>query len=125
MKTDPVTVTPSLSVAQLVEDYIYKYHYKMFPIVEDTDRLVGCVTTKQVKEIPREEWNDRKLGEIAAQCSAENTIGPQVDAMKAISLMNKSGLSRLMVTEGNRLVGVIALKNMLKFPALKVELEEM
>ena len=60
MKTDPVTVTPSLSVAQLVDDYIYKYHYKMFPIVEDTDRLVGCVTTKQVKEIPREEWGPAK-----------------------------------------------------------------
>ncbi len=124
MKTDPVTVSPSLSVAQLVEDYIYKYHYKMFPVVEDTDRLIGCVTTKKVKEIPREEWTHRKLGEIVAQCSAENTIGPQVDAMKALSLMSKSGLSRLMVIEGNRLVGVIALKDMLKFFSLKVELEE-
>ncbi|OGP88369.1 MAG: peptidase M50 [Deltaproteobacteria bacterium RBG_16_48_10] len=124
MKTDPVTVPPSLSVAQLVEDYIYKYHYKMFPVVEDTNRLLGCVTTKQVKEIPREEWGQKKVGEIAAQCSGENTIGPQVDAMKALSLMSKSGLSRLMVTEGNRLVGVIALKDMLKFLSLKVELEE-
>jgi Zn-dependent protease len=124
MKTDPVTVTPSISIAQLVEGYIYKYHYKMFPVVEDTNRLLGCVTTKQVKEIPREEWGQRRVGEIAAQCSAENTIGPQVDAMKALSLMSKSGLSRLMVTEGNRLVGVIALKDMLKFLALKVELEE-
>ncbi|NWF94257.1 MAG: site-2 protease family protein [Syntrophaceae bacterium] len=124
MKTDPVTVTPSLSIAQLVEDYIYKYHYKMFPVVEDTNRLLGCVTTKQVKEIPREEWAQRRVGEIAAQCSGENTIGPEVDAIKALSLMSKSGLSRLMVTEGNRLVGVIALKDMLKFLALKVELEE-
>jgi Zn-dependent protease/predicted transcriptional regulator len=124
MKTDPVTVPPSLSVAQLVEDYIYKYHYKMFPIVEDRDRLVGCVTTKQVKEIPREEWSHRNVKEIAAQCSDENTIGPQVDAMKALSIMSKKGTSRLMVTEGNRLLGVIALKDLLKFFALKVELEE-
>jgi predicted transcriptional regulator len=124
MKTDPVTVTPSLSVIQLVEDYIYKYHYKMFPIVEDTDRLIGCVTTKQVKEIPQEEWGQRRIGEIAAQCSAENTIGPHVDAMKALSTMSKTGASRLMVTEGNRLVGVIALKDMLKFLSLKIELEE-
>jgi Zn-dependent protease/CBS domain-containing protein len=124
MKTDLVTVAPSTSIAQLVEDYIYKYHHKMFPVVEDSDRLFGCVTTKQVKEIPREEWGQRKVGEIAAQCSAENTIGPQVDAMKALSLMSRTGASRLMVTEGNRLVGVIALKDMLKFLALKVELEE-
>jgi Zn-dependent protease/predicted transcriptional regulator len=124
MKTDPVTVTPSRSVEQLVQDYIYKYHYKMFPIVEDRDRLVGCVTTKQVKEIPREEWRQRRVGEIATQCSAESAIDPGVDAMKALSIMNKTGNSRLMVTEGNRLVGVIALKDMLRFLALKVELEE-
>jgi predicted transcriptional regulator len=124
MKTDPVTVTPDLSVEQLVEDYIYKHHYKMFPVVEDTDKLVGCVTTKQVKEIPQEEWRQRKVGEIAIQCSDENTIGPQVDAMRALSSMSKTGTSRLMVTEGNRLLGIIALKDLLKFFALKVELEE-
>jgi Zn-dependent protease/CBS domain-containing protein len=124
MKTDPVTVTPSRSVEQLVQDYIYKYHYKMFPIVEDTGRLIGCVSTKQVREIPREEWGQRRVGEIATQCSAENTVGPQVDAMKALSLMSKSGLSRLMVTEKDRLLGIITLKDLLKFFALKVELEE-
>jgi Zn-dependent protease/CBS domain-containing protein len=124
MKTDPVTVRPSLSVQQLVEDYVYKYHYKMFPIVEDTDRLIGCVTTKQVKEIPREEWGQRRVGEIATQCSVENTIDPQVDAMKALSIMSKTGTSRLMVIEGNRLLGIIALKDLLKFFSLKVELEE-
>jgi hypothetical protein len=28
MKTDPVTVSPSVSLGHLVEDYIYKYHFK-------------------------------------------------------------------------------------------------
>lgn len=124
MKTDPVTVTPSLSVEELVEDYIYRNHHKMYPVVQDTDRLIGCVTTKQVKEIPREKWRQTKVGEVASQCSAENTIGPQVDAMKALSIMSKTGTSRLMVTEKNRLLGIIALKDLLKFFALKVELEE-
>jgi Zn-dependent protease len=124
MKTDPVTVTPSLSVEQLVEDYIYKHHYKMFPVVEDTDTLVGCVTTKQVKEIPREEWGRRKVGQIATECSSENTVDPQLDAIKALSIMSKTGASRLMVTQGNRLLGIIALKDLLRFFALKIELEE-
>ena len=123
MKTDPVTVTPSLSVAEFTEDYIYKYHYKMFPVVEDTDRLIGCATTKQVKEVPREEWGQRNVGEIAVQCSSENTIGPRADAIKALSTMSRTGASRLMVTDGNRLVGIIALKDLLKFLALRIELE--
>lgn len=124
MKTDPVTVSPALSLDQLVEDYIYKYHFKMFPVVEDTYRILGCVTTKQVKEIPREEWRQKTVGEVAAQCSPDNTIEPQADAMKALSLMNRTGNSRLMVVEGGRLVGIISLKDMLELLSLKVELGE-
>jgi Zn-dependent protease/predicted transcriptional regulator len=124
MKTDPVTVSPSVSLEQLVEDYVYKYHFKMFPVVEDSDRLLGCVTTKQVKEIPRQDWGRKTVGEVASQCSPENTIEPQADAMKAISIMNRTGNSRLMVVEGGHLVGIIALKDLLELLSLKVELED-
>ncbi|MFH0925788.1 MAG: site-2 protease family protein [bacterium] len=121
MKTDPITVSPSTSIKRLVEDYIYQLHYKMFPVVNDSDRLIGCVATKQVKDIPKEEWGEKTVGDILTQCSQENTISPNADAVKALTLMNQTDSSRLMVTEGNHLVGVIALKDMLKFLSLKVE----
>jgi len=124
MQTDPVAVAPSLSVRELVEDYVYRYHFKLFPIVKDTDRLLGCVTTRDIKEIPREAWDQKTVGEIAGRCSSDNTIHPDADAMEALSLMNRTGASRLVVAEGDHLIGVISLKDMLKFLALKVELEE-
>jgi len=122
MKSDPLTVPPSASVRQLVEDYIYKYHFKMFPVTEGSDKLIGCVTTKQLDGVPREEWNFKKVGDLATQCSPENTIQPQDDAIKALSLMARTGSGRLIVVEGNRMVGVITLKDMLKFLSLKLEL---
>ena len=122
MKTDPLTVPPSVSVRQLVEDYIYKYHFKMFPVIEGSDKLIGCVTTKQLEGVPREEWGLKTVRELATQCSPENTIEPQADAIKALSLMARTGSSRLIVVEGNRMVGVITLKDMLKFLSLKLEL---
>jgi Zn-dependent protease len=123
MKTDPVTVDPALPLDRLVEDYIYKFHFKMFPVVENGNRLLGCITTKQVREIPREEWSGRKVGDIAEQCTEENTIGTRTDAVKALSAMHHSKSSRLMVVDGARLVGVIALKDMLDFLSLKMDLE--
>lgn len=124
MKTDPVTVSPSISIRQLVEDYVYKYHFQMFPIVEGSDKLLGCITTKELKEIPREEWGQKTVGELATKCSPGNTIEPQADAMQALSIMARTGSGRLIVIEENRLVGVITLKDMLKFLSLKVELEK-
>jgi len=122
MVSDPVTVSPSISVDDLIEDYIYKYHFKMFPVVED-GKLLGCVTINQVKEIPREERHKHIIRSLAKSCTEENTVGPDEDAMKALAIMNKAKSSRLMVVEGDRLLGVIALKDMLEFLALKVDLE--
>ena len=123
MKSDPVTVPPSISLRRLVEDYVYKYHFQMFPIVEGSDKLLGCITTKELKEIPREEWGQKTVGELATKCSPGNTIDPQADATQALSVMARTGSGRLIVVEGNRLVGVITLKDMLKFFSLKLELE--
>lgn len=122
MVRDPVTVPRAISVAELVEDYVYKHHFKMFPVV-DGERLVGCVTTRQIKELPRDEWERQSVGALAKRCDAENTVGPEDDAMQALAKMSGHQLSRLMVVEGERLVGVLALKDMLQFLALKVELE--
>jgi CBS domain-containing protein len=94
----------------------------MFPVV-NSHKLVGCITTKEVKEIPREDWNRKTVGEIANRCSKENTIEPDADAVKALSAMRRNNASRLMVVEDDRLVGVIALKDMLEFLSLKVELD--
>ena len=123
MMKDPVTVSPSTTVETLVEDYIYRHQFKLFPIVEEGNRLWGCVTMKQVKDIPREEWQNKTVGEIAIGCSPDNSIDLNADAMEALALMTRTASSRLMVTENDRLAGIISLKDMMKFFELKVELE--
>jgi len=123
MEGDPVTVSPSGSIGTLVEDHINKHHYKTFPVVR-VGELIGCITTKQFKEIPREEWDRRKVWELDIDCTPEKTSGPEEDALKALSLMNQTCASRLMVVDGGRPVGIITLKDMLQFLSLKLELEE-
>lgn len=123
MERKPMTVSPALPLQDLVENYIYKFQYKMFPVVEQ-EKLLGCVTTKQIKDIPKEEWEQRTVGEVAKDCSTDNSISPQADAVKALSTMKRTGNSRLMVVENSHLVGIVALKDMLNYLALKVELEE-
>ncbi len=123
MNPRPVTVPPGLTVAELVEDYVYKYHYKMFPVLDD-GRLVGCVTTRDVREIPRDRWSTETVAEMAERCPQEATISPDTDAVKAMAIMNQTGLSRLLVAEGDRLLGILTLKDLLAFLSEKVELEQ-
>jgi len=121
MKSEPVTVSPSLSVEDLVEDYIYKHHYKMYPVV-DKGKLAGCVTINQVKDIPRQERDQHTVKELAQSCSGKNTISPDQDAMKALSAMKKNNVSRLMVVDDGQLKGVISLKDMMGLLSMKIDL---
>ncbi len=124
MRTDPVTVPPDLSIEHLVEDYVYRKHYKMFPVVPPgSETLEGCVTTSGVKTVPREEWDRHSVREVLQPCSAENTISPDADAVEALAQISRSGVSRLMVVDRNHLVGVISLKDLLSFLASKLDLE--
>jgi Zn-dependent protease/CBS domain-containing protein len=124
MQTDPVTVPRAISVLDLVQGYIYKHHHKMFPVVDDGGRLLGCVTTRQVRELPREEWDRQTVGSLAERCTPENTVAADTDAMQALAMMSRTGASRLMVVDGDRLLGILALKDLLRFFSLKMELEE-
>ena len=123
MITDPVTVSPNVTIEKLVEDYVYKYHYKMFPIVEG-GLLAGCITTRQLRQVPKTEWPTKTVGEVASACSTENTIDPATDVIKVLSQMNRTGNSRLMVVEGNKLAGIIALKDIMNFLSIKLDLDQ-
>jgi CBS domain-containing protein len=94
----------------------------MFP-VSDGDNLLGCVATRQVKEVPREQWSERTVSEVVEPCTGGNTVTSSTDAMQALAMMNRSGNSRLMVVDGGRLMGIITLKDLLRFFALKMDLE--
>jgi len=123
MTSQPLTVPPSLSIEQLVQDYIYRHHFKMFPVLENS-RLLGCITTREVKTVPQEKWSDRTVGELTSPCSADNTVSPDTDAMQVLSLMTQpNASSRFMVVEDQRLIGIISLTDLKEFLSLKLELE--
>ena len=123
MQPNLVTVPPTLTIQELVDDYIYVYHFKMFPVV-NRGQVLGCVSTRDIKSLPQYLWKQHLVQDMLAPCSNDNTISPQDDALTALTKMNQTGLSRLMVIDDNRLVGVIAIKDLLAFLALKVELED-
>ena len=118
----PITVPRAISVESAVEDFVMRHRAKMFPVV-DGDRLVGCVTTRGIRALPREEWARQSVGAIAESCAPWWTISPSADAVEALTRMSSRGVSRLLVAEGDRLLGTLSLSDLLEFFALKRELE--
>lgn len=123
MTPNPVTVNTGMTIRELVDHYVYRYHRKMYPVTAG-GHLVGCVRTSAVKEIPQEKWDFMTLHRIMEPCTSDNTISEDEEAVKALERMRRTGSSRLIVTKGGELSGVISLKDLMELFALKMELEQ-
>jgi CBS domain-containing protein len=99
-----------------------RYHYKTFPVVED-GRLEGLIGTGALARYPRDEWDRHHVGEAMRRDLRAVSIGPATDALHALEKMQRSGSGRLLVTDQDRLVGILSLKDLLRFLHLKLELE--
>ncbi len=122
MNPDPIVVSPSLDLLHWVDDFVYRYHHRAFPVVSN-GRLEGIVVTQALDQIPRGNWAEHKVGAIMTRDLRAVSIAANADAMEALEKMQRTGSSRLLVTEGDRLVGMVSLKDLLRFLNLKLELE--
>lgn len=123
MTANPQTVPPDLTISDLVEGYIYRRQHKLYPVIEG-GRLVGCVTINAVRALDPDRWRDTRVGEVMETPGDANSIRAGADAMQALSRLRERGLSRLMVVDDRGdLVGVLALRDLLGFFSMKLDLE--
>jgi Zn-dependent protease/CBS domain-containing protein len=123
MQREVHSVPPQATLAEFVEDYVYRHHHKLFP-VQQNGTLLGCVSTRRLRGVPREDWDSRTVDQLIEECSAENVTSPDADAMKTLMRMSRTGHSRLMVVENGHLIGILTLKDLSQFISLKLEIEE-
>jgi Zn-dependent protease/predicted transcriptional regulator len=122
MNPQPISVSPDLAIADLVEDYVYRYHFKLFPVVHD-DNLVGCVRLADIKEIPRDRWGTTRVAEIMQACTPETTVSPDTSAVDLLQRIQPPKEGRVLVTQGGRLEGIISRHDLFAYLAVKSDLE--
>lgn len=123
MRRDAVTVSPDLTLDRLVEDYFYRFYFKTFPVTE-RGRLVGCVAIDQVKAVDKSRWPHQTVRTVMEPCGPDNTVAEDSAAVIALGLMRRTGRSRVLVARDGHLVGVLALRDLLNYLSLRLDLED-
>jgi CBS domain-containing protein len=118
MVKDPVAVSRSISLEEFVHEYVYQNHYQIYPVAS-FGKFSGCVTVQAVGRVPRDEWPYSTVGSVAEPCGPNTTIDPEASAEEALTVMNRTGNSRLLVVEGDKLAGIVSLEDMLKLLSTK------
>lgn len=113
MKTDVVTVPGSLTIADLVDDFFFKYHYDCFPVA-DAGRLEGLVTLNEVKHVPRDRWGTVSVGEVMQRDLESFTTAPDEDVSVVLGRVVRDRCGRLPVVESGRVVGIITRRDIME-----------
>jgi Zn-dependent protease len=123
MNPEAITVAPALSVRSFIDDYVYRFHHRWFPVVED-GLVVGAVTTQQAAAVDRSLWDMTTVGRIMRPLSRDDTVTPETNAFAALTQMRRSGQSRLMVLRQGVLLGILSSRDLLQVLSFEQEVRQ-
>jgi Zn-dependent protease/CBS domain-containing protein len=118
MVSDLITVRPSLSLEEIVNGYFLRYGYGGFPVVEE-GKYLGMITLKEIKDVPKNAFEDTRVKEVYLAHKKQWEISPEEDAMKALERMVTEDTGRLIVKEGETIVGLITRNGIAKYVQIK------
>lgn len=121
MIRDPVSVAPDLTISDAVEKFFLHYGYAGFPVVSD-GRALGLLSLGRVRECPPGERAARTVGDVMVPVGQKITIAPQAPISDALHRMAEADAGRLLVMDGERLVGLITRSAIARFVQLKAQL---
>ncbi|RCJ28437.1 peptidase [Nostoc minutum NIES-26] len=102
----PETVSPNLTLQELVDKYFLSRRYQSFPVTQNS-HPVGIVTLNQIKDIPREEWIYQTVRDIMIPTDNGVTARPEEQMSQVLQKMQNSGVRRVLVTQNGLLKGII------------------
>ena len=104
---DSPVVSKDLTVREFVNNHVIgKERWKKFLVV-DEDRLMGAVTTEDLKQIPTSEWNEVYLNELVQPVPEADTISADTSLLEAAKIFETKEARELIVVEEARVLGLI------------------
>lgn len=106
MIADPVSVSPDTTIRDLVDNYFVERGLKACPVIE-SGKVVGLVAIGDLRSLPKQERDSRSVRDVMREISDSLRISPGTDLADTLQRMISGNHERLLVMEGDRLVGML------------------
>jgi Zn-dependent protease/CBS domain-containing protein len=111
MALDPVSVTPDLTLGRFLDDVVWSRRFTTYPVVED-GRAVGLLPFRCVAEVPRGEWDTKRVRDCMLGLDKVPTFAAADDALDALAELSQDEVRRGLVLAGDRLVGLLSITDL-------------
>ena len=114
MVSDCLQIPGSVTVRELVDEYVVKTAYRCFPIV-DGGNVLGIVDLHSASNVPREQWNTIRVEEIMTPFDELIAVHPDDELYAVMQQMTEERVDQLPVVKDGQLMGMIARDNLVDF----------
>ncbi len=106
MTRSPEVVSADPTLAALVHEHFLHRPYNAFPVVEE-GVPIGLVTLSQVKDVPRDEWNDLRVADVMTPMEDTLIVAPDSPMTEVLQQMSENETRRVLVAREWELLGII------------------
>jgi len=117
----PIAVNTSMTISQFLNDYVFHYHHRVFPVLE-LDRFVGMIDLRAIKGVPANDWPTSKIGPYLSDPSTYTVLDPDMAATDALRLLLPQTNTKSPVVRNGRLMGILTRADLFKLVSLKRDL---
>jgi Zn-dependent protease/predicted transcriptional regulator len=121
MRSNTPSVSPAVSVSQLVNDHMMNSDERCFPVV-DNDRMLGLVCFEDIRKLPRDQWQTSSVTEIMTPADHLEVVTPQADAAEALNRLGAKDIRQVPVVDHGHLLGILRRRDILRYLQLQSQL---
>jgi CBS domain-containing protein len=122
MTDDYPRVPLDMPVPELLHGYFLERGYRWLPVA-DAECVVGYVTVRSLKRVPRERWDRLRAGDVMEPANGLPSVPAGTGLWEALQQMGEEGVPLLPVRREGLLVGVLGQEAVRAFLRARSELK--
>jgi Zn-dependent protease/CBS domain-containing protein len=120
---DVSTVPPELTIQELIDDYLLRYGYRGYPVVEG-GRPLGLISVTDLRDLPPDERRATKVRERMRPLDDSFRVTPDLPLIEALHRLRRAPDGRLLVMRGDELLGMLTKGGLARFIEIRNVLED-
>jgi len=121
MARDCPVVDGRTNLQTFADEYLLRTGQRCF-IVTENNRIVGLITTHEVKEVERDKWKFTTIDQVMRPLDELHTVSPDTPLAQVLERMGREDVNQLPVMSNNQLIGIISRGHMLRLLQTRAEL---
>jgi Zn-dependent protease/CBS domain-containing protein len=114
MQPQPISISPDLTLGQFMDETVWTRRHSTYPVVGDDGRPVGLLPFRRVAQVPRTEWDARRVRDCMLPVAEVPSLRPDADVTSVLPELGTDLGRALVLDDDGRLVGLLSVTDVMR-----------